>query len=115
MSITTVAIAKILEEKYHIVENFYIMEEDYISDLIEEAFGEEIEKVMMMKRLTKKSRGFSDKTTDKIVKRFQRNLARRAYDGFITGVPTKASIKDSRPSFIDTGLYSQSFRTWVED
>lgn len=34
-------------------------------------------------------------------------------DGRI-GIPTAQSLIDGRPSFIDTGLYSDSFRSWVD-
>ena len=31
------------------------------------------------------------------------------------GVPTTAAAIEGRPSFIDTGLYANSFRAWVEE
>jgi hypothetical protein len=123
---TTQQVAKDLENQYGIVEKFYEMEEDNIVDLVEEAFDEAIEKVMMMQRISKK--GISDASTNKIEERFRKNLAERRYDGMLPGVPTLASLRGvshllqhpyakrgSRPSFIDTGMYSRSFRAWVTE
>jgi hypothetical protein len=123
---TTREVAAELETKYKIVETFYEMEEDYIVSLIEDSIGADLEKVALMNKPSKK--GFSDADTDKIEKRFRQSLSSQAYDGMIPGVPTLASIRGvshlrkhpyaqrgSRPSFIDTGLYSRSFRAWVEE
>jgi hypothetical protein len=119
-------VAKVLEERYKIVETFYQLEEEFITELLEESFAEEIENVMMERRVSRK--GLSDKSTDKIQAKFIDNLRRRRYDGMIPGVPTLASVRGvshlyaqpyaqrgSRPSFIDTGNYANSFRVWVED
>ena len=67
--------------------------------------------------------------TDKIEQKFRSNLMRQRYDGMISGVPTLASLKGvshvrshpyakanpQRPSFVDTGMYRDSFRAWVEE
>jgi hypothetical protein len=124
---STVEVAVDLEARYSIVETFVDLEEDAIVEMLEEAFSEDVEDIMMMKRPSKK--GFSDKDTDKLEAKFRRMLSARRYDGVIPGVPTLASLRGvshlrrhpyaknnpSRPSFIDTGMYQQSFRVWVED
>lgn len=119
-------VAKELEEKYEIVATFFELEEEFIVELIEEAFAEDIEEVLQAKRVSPK--GLSDRATDKIQARFIQNLKTRRYDGVIRGVPTLSSLRGvshllaqpfaqrgSRPSFVDTGNYAQSFRAWVED
>lgn len=126
---TTGQVAKELEDQYKIVEEFWKFEEDNFVELLEEAFAEDLEDVMQMKKLTQKTKGISVKETDKIEERFRQNLSERRYDGVIAGVPTLAAQRGvshmrshpysrrnpPRASFIDTGMYQRSFRAWVED
>jgi hypothetical protein len=109
----TVEVAKELEERYGIVEQFWNTEEDLFVGALEESFGDELEEVMSMEQPSK--RGLSDEFTKAIEDQFRRNLQTRRYDGFLPNVPTKASTRDSRPSFIDSSLYMHSFRAWMED
>jgi hypothetical protein len=60
---------------------------------------------------------------------FRQFLEQQEMDGRVDGVPTKASLKGvshrlkrpnakdnpTRPSFIDTGLYSASMKAWTEE
>ena len=46
---TTKQVANELENKYGIVEKFYAMEEERIADLVEDTYGEAIEKALMMR------------------------------------------------------------------
>jgi hypothetical protein len=124
---TTRDVAGDLEAKYKIVEAFYEMEEDFITELIEEKAAMDLDDILTMG--TPSMEGMSFKETDKIEERFRRNLSYRRYDGIISGVPTLASLKGvshlrqrpyakgsgTRPSFVDTGLYSKSFRVWMEE
>lgn len=124
---TTGDVSKELEDKYKIVEAFVDMEEDYICDLIEEQAAMDLDEIMTLGEPSKKGMSFTE--TDKIEKKFRNNLSSRKYDGIISGVPTIASIKGfshlrqhpyekghgSRASFVNTGLYSSSFRAWVEE
>jgi hypothetical protein len=120
---TTLGVALSLEERYKIVETFYDMEEDFIINLIEEQMEEELNEVLTMETTATQIKGLSTEETDKIETRFKQNLRRRRYDGVIPGVPTQTSLKGVshlfmkpyarhgfRPSFIDTGLYMNSFR-----
>jgi hypothetical protein len=88
---------------------------------------EELNEVLTMETTATQIKGLSTEETDKIETRFKQNLRRRRYDGVIPGVPTQTSLKGVshlfmkpyarhgfRPSFIDTGLYMNSFRAWVE-
>jgi hypothetical protein len=126
---TTGQVSKELEERYKIVEEFWKFEEDSFVEILEEAFAEDLEDVMQMKKLTKQTRGISVKETDQIEQRFRQNLSARRYDGIISGVPTLAAQRGvshmraqpysrknpPRASFVDTGMYQRSFRAWVED
>jgi hypothetical protein len=125
---TTGQVAKDLEERYKIVEEFWKFEEDNFVELLEETFAEDLEEVMQ-KKLTKRTRGISVKETDLIEQKFRQNLSSRRYDGVISGVPTLAAQRGvshmraqpysrknpPRASFIDTGMYQRSFRAWVEN
>jgi hypothetical protein len=123
---TTVEVAAEIEARFHVVETFWDLEENGIVEMLEDALADDIEDVMAMSKVSRK--GISVKETDKIESRFRQNLTARKYDGVISGVPTKASLRgvshlrqnpyaarNSRPSFLDTGMYSRSFRAWVED
>jgi hypothetical protein len=123
---TTLEVAKELEDKYHIVETFWELEQDNFTERLEEVFAEDIEEVMTMQKPSHK--GISVKGTDVIEARFRSNLATHRYDGIISGVPTLAAQRGvshleqrpyakrgPRPSFIDTAMYQRSFKAWVED
>lgn len=123
---TTKQVANELENKYGIVEKFYAMEEERIADLVEDTYGEAIEKALMMRPVSKVR--IPSAATEKIEARFRSNLNAHRYDGVIHGVPTLAAQRGvnhllqqpyakrgSRPSFVDTGMYSRSFRAWVEE
>jgi hypothetical protein len=123
---TTQNVANELEVKYGIVGKFYELEEDNIVEMIEDAFGDELDQIMQMQKISRK--GISDKYTDKIVDSFQKSLMSRRFDGILPNVPTKASLRGvshlrinpnagrgSRPSFVNTGMYLRSFRAWVTE
>jgi hypothetical protein len=110
---TSREVAKELEDRYKIVEEFWNLEEDNFVEILEDAFAEDIEEVMTMKKPSRK--GVSFKGTDLLEARFRRNLALGRYDNIISGVPTTAAKRGHRPSFIVTGTYLQSFRAWLED
>lgn len=126
---TTLMVAKELEARYKIVETFMEIEGHRITELLEDAFHEDLDNIMTMKRVTVRSKGLSTEETDKIEKMFRDNILRRRYDGIIPGVPTTASLRgvshrlphpysrknSTRPSFMDTGLYMRSFKAWVTE
>jgi hypothetical protein len=122
---TTEQVAADLEKKYGLIETFYGLEEDsLIIPLLEDAFGDALASEMSGKPVVDI---ITSKETDKIENRFRRNLSTRRYDGVIRGVPTlsaqrgvshlrqkPSASRGPRPSFVDTGLYMRSFKTWVE-
>jgi len=109
----TQQVANELEIRYNLVETFYNMEEDNIIDILEDAFAEDIDEILTMGKPSRK--GISDRETKKIEAIFREKLDRHEYDGVISGVPTKASQREGRPSFVKTGLYRKAFTVWVED
>lgn len=124
---TTKEVADDLEARYRIVETFWEIEGDDFIEMVEEAFADKIEDVMRMSPVPSAGR-ITDKATGRIEAKFRQNLTARKYDGVISGVPTTAAQRGvshlyqkpyakrpPRPSFIDTGMYSRSFRAWVEE
>lgn len=117
---TTGQVMDELESKYHLIGTFLDVENDLISSIVEKAMAvavdEDAEPTIPQNDL------------NRIEARFRQNLTKRRYDGLIQGVPTLAALRGishkymnpyaargSRPSFIDTSLYRNSFRAWVED
>jgi len=108
----TQQVANELEKRYAIVEAFYDMEEEHVIEMLEDAFAEDIEEVMTMEKPSRK--GISDKSTRKVEAAFREKLDNHEFDGVITGVPTQTSVREGRPSFVQTGLYRKAFTVWVE-
>jgi hypothetical protein len=123
---TTREVAEELETKYGIVEKFWELEEDNIVEMLEDAFSEDIEDIMLMHTPSKAE--LPSKETNKIEARFRTRLGREELHSR-GNVPTLAALRGishlrqhpyakgnpRRPSFIDTGLYQRSFRAWVEE
>lgn len=114
-------VAKELEERYELVDTFYLGIEEDLAFALEEFYEEEIETIMMEKPPKKIP---SDKMTKKIEREFRQYLQKEehgihtlaAQRGVSHLLPQPYSRKNRpRPSFIDTGLYMQSFRAWVEE
>jgi hypothetical protein len=123
---TTGDVANDLEKKFGIVEKFWEMEEDGVIKILETSYATSIESMMMGQPPLISM--LATKDTDKLIDRFKKNLTYRRYDGVIAGVPTRSAVagvshlrrdpyksgRGSRPSFIDTGMYQQSFTVWEE-
>jgi hypothetical protein len=125
-AISTGDVAGFLEDRYRIMEVFYHAHEKPILGMLEDAMRGRLEDILM---------GAPVNTTDPTLEgisaieaRFKKFIAEREIETFgIPGVPTQAALKGvshrhkkkttgklRRPSFIDTGLYLQSFKAWVE-
>jgi hypothetical protein len=120
-TITTGELADILEAKYGITE-FFLEEhgEEFIKDILE-GYAENLAR-------PEKGRGSKTDYLGKAVKRgeemFREMLDNKELDGKRPGVPTNAAelgfrfgrkTSAGRPSFVDTGLYRDSFRIEVEE
>lgn len=129
---TTGEVAQELEDRYGIMAFFVDDKMKAIVTNLEESFAESLESIIL---------GAPDLDVfangcQKIEKDFRNFLDNKEMDGKVDGVPTQASIegvshrfkyktrkraskvavrnKPKRPSFIDTGLYQQSFKVWVD-
>lgn len=122
---TTGDVAQILEDKYHVMQIFAIENEAKIASLITEAALKEIARVASGK-------GRSDKpffgATQKIDEAFRDFLDSGQMEAIMPitqpiaaaqmGVNHRKKAgynkgREARPAFIDTGLYQQSFTSWV--
>jgi hypothetical protein len=126
--VTTGDVAEILESKYSIMQTFVdTIGQDAIAKALERSVVNAVENVMMGAptaglSLTAEGEGEIDEA-------FRTFLEQQEMDGRVAGVPTAAALagvnhrlahpysKDNpeRPSFVDTGTYSASFRAWIED
>jgi hypothetical protein len=126
-NMTTGELQRILEEHYHIVQFYWDNHGmEVVEDLVEGYLAE----------ITKPASGKGSRThyMDKAITRgqdtFRAMLDNRELDGLVAGVPTAAAqsghsiakrrrkrgtIRKERASFVETGLYRDSFRIQVEE
>jgi hypothetical protein len=121
---TTFEVAEILEAKYHVMQAFYDVNQQQIADDLADGLKNAADALMMGASPTLDPFGSA---TGKIETAFKQFLDTKVMDRLgIPGVPTKASLlgishrfknrrgTPGRPSFVDTGLFLASFRSWVE-
>lgn len=121
----TGAVAEILEDKYKVMETFWTLHQDDVIAAMKDAIEGALESALMGAPV---SRDAFAAASSKVQAIFQKFLDLKEMDGRVTGVPTAAALAGvshrfkhpyakhpSRPSFIDTGLFSSSFRCWVEE
>jgi hypothetical protein len=125
-AVTTGDVAEILEAKYHVMEVFYELNKEKIGDLIVRSLAGRIETIQQGGYA-----GYDEPytaATSVIEDMFKQFLSQKIIERIgIPGVPTKAALagvshrfkhpyakREPRPSFIDTGLYQASFKTWVD-
>ena len=124
---TTGDVAEILESKYHIMEFFF---EDVGSELIGDALANSVAGAIenLFAGAPAATINPSAEAMSEIEAAFKLFLSQQEMDGQQPGVPTKAAqmgvnhrflhpyakSNPSRPSFIDTGLYSANFKSWID-
>jgi hypothetical protein len=120
---TTGDVAEILEDKYHIIQIFYEQHQKDVALALESSLVGALESLLLGAPTNLSPLG---EATDKIQTAFKRFLSEKEMDRLgYPGIPTKASLMgishrfkgkkgSPRPSFIDTGLYENSFRSWVD-
>ena len=131
---TTGDVADILEAKYHVMEVF---DEFHRQDIIREmerslaaatkrlAIKQQLAAAGARARITRNDMDPYLDAEAQIGRMFRDFLTNREMDGLFMGVPTKAAQQGrsqrfkrgrgpERPSFVDTGLYEDSFRAWIE-
>ena len=123
---TTFEVADRLEKKYGVMAGFVEIHEKDIAKSLEESLKSALENLLIGGG--QESNPFGDATNEiEEIFKFQYLLNEEIATLGRNGVPTKASIKrrslrfkkkvalSQRPSFIDTGVYSASFKAWVEE
>lgn len=125
-SMTTGDVADILEDKYHIMELFFEEHEEMILGNLTEALAGALESAAMGAPVTENLYAAATQGIDEAFKTFI--TSQRIESLGIPGTPTKAALRGvshrkahpyakgnaRRPSFIDTGLYVDSFVSWVD-
>lgn len=124
---TTGDVAQILEDKYGVMQTYVdTLGQDTIAKALENSVVNAVESMLMGSNSA--SINLTAEGEGEIEAAFRQFLEQQDMDGRVDGVPTKASLKGtnhrfkhpyaqdnpSRPSFIDTGLYSASMKAWTE-
>ena len=112
-STTTGKVARLLEDKYHVMETFYEANRQEVADMAAESLLGALEN--LEREGTVDADPFLD-LTQGVTASFKKFLTTGQIEQLgIPGVPTQASkAGKDRPSFIYTGLYRASFFSWVE-
>jgi hypothetical protein len=124
-NISTGDVAEILESKYHPMEIFFEQHKEDIAADLEGSLAGALESLLMGAPPSLDAFGSA---TSQIEDRFKKFLSEKEMEGLgYPGVPTKAALmgvshrflhpykkRPPRPSFIDTGLYQASFKSWVD-
>ncbi len=131
LSVTTGDVAGYLETKYHPMEVFFELHGDEIASDLEEGLAGTLESLLMGAPPDLSAFGTAESKIDLRFREFLTNgeMEKLGYPG----VPTEASgsgkrigginhrlrnpyarSNPARPSFIDTGLYENSFKSWVD-
>jgi len=115
-------VAGFLEKRYGVMETFFAAHSKDVVQAMEGSLSGTLENLLLGAPTAGAS--FGAATAD-IERQFRQFLTNREMDG-LPGVPTQAALQGvnrrlkvrrgaMRPSFIDTGLYQQSFTAWVDD
>jgi hypothetical protein len=132
---TTGDVAQDLEDRYGIMQHFITKHEDIVANELESGFANALDMIMKGEKPPSQSALFKN-AMGKIEVKFKEFITDKEMDGEVNGVPTKASLegtshrfkwenkkrarkkqmkdKPGRPSFVDTGLYRQSFKAWID-
>jgi hypothetical protein len=121
-SVTTADVARFLEDRYGVMHAFFRVHGEDVAKAIESGLIGALENLMMGASTDPWGRGMQA-----IERQFRDFILSREVERVgIAGVPTKAALmgvnhrfkhpyarRARRPSFRDTGLYTNSFRAWV--
>jgi hypothetical protein len=124
-NVTTGDVAGFIENRYHVMEIFWELHQDAIAADFENSISGAIETLLMGGPANLDVMGTA---TSQLEDRFKQMLSGRELDTLgYPGIPTAAAEagvshrhksgftknRTPRPSFIDTGLYQASFKSWV--
>ena len=124
-TVSTGDVASFIENRYALMETFATMHHDDIAGVLETRMQGALENAMMGKPASDAD-VYGDLSP--VEEMFRRALDEREFDGVIAGVPTGASLAGVnhrlrrphargnavRSSFVDTGMFRQSFKAWLE-
>ena len=135
---TTGEVAQILEDRYHVMETFYVANEEFVADELAKSISNTIDSLGVGAPPTINP---TLEATQAIERRFRQFLDQREMAKLVAGLSPELQAamgrsgqfggaaargvshrkkhpyskkNKARPEFIDTGLYQQSFRAWVE-
>jgi hypothetical protein len=129
---TTGSVAEDLEVRYHIMAIFFAWKQNKIADSMAETMAHALESVLMGGPVQEKPSSLLGSTESMIDTEFKQFLSSQEAEVVLTsfgidGVPTKAALDGinhrfknpitgiRRPSFIDTGLYQATFKSWFDE
>lgn len=122
---TTGDVAEVLEQRYDVMAGFYELHGQEVANAFGEAMLDALEAVMSGRAPPSNP---LDPAMQDIGEMFREFIDREELSGLEEGVPTAAALKGvshrfkhpyakghpRRPSFVDTGLYRESFVAWVD-
>jgi hypothetical protein len=121
---TTGDVAEILEEKYDVMAGFMLLHGQEVAAALADGLAGSLESLMM--GAPPPDDPFAAGTAT-IGEQFREFIDREELAGLEEGVPTAAALhgvshrfkrayvrRQRRPSFVDTGLYRESFLAWVD-
>lgn len=137
-AITTSEVAKILEDRYSVMETFYESRKDKIGEWLAESVGDAVDAVVFgdhvepfLDATQRIESAFRDFLSADEMSKMLAGLTESERDYFLssTGGFNGASLRGinhrkkhpfskknkARPAFVDTGLYRSSFRSWVSE
>ncbi len=128
-SVTTGDVATFLENRYHVMEVFYLENEQPVADAVAESLQGAVESLLMGGPPTLDPFGGAASKIEDIMKQFVATGQIETVG--IAGVPTQASIDrasgrrrsarfkrrratGASVSFVDSGLYNTSMKAWID-
>ncbi|HSY75450.1 MAG TPA: hypothetical protein VK890_01260 [Bacteroidia bacterium] len=128
-TMTADKLANILEAKYNIVHTFSEVHDEDIRDIINNGFKEVAERMILERKGHSKAslKNLMKSATRQVEELFKAFLDNEEMNGRVEGVPSKAATKGklggrgritrsgiARPTFVNTGIYKNSFRAWIK-
>lgn len=120
---TTGFVAEILENKYHVMEQYFLNNQEQVAGALENSAAGALENLLVGGPV--QANPFAEASSN-IERGFKDWLARGQIERLgYPGIPTQAALNrrslrrkskkgPRRPSFIDTGLYQSAFKAWVD-
>ena len=111
-AVTTTEVADILEESYNIVHTFSEKKANLMANDLEDAMAKALERYIEKGTVSPNPLGPAVTAIKRRFKKFLNSgeMERMGFDN----IPTRVALREGRPSFVDTGLYRDSFTAWVE-